>query len=59
MPIAEEIKEGKNYFIEPDNKHIAELLGLGRQNKPKSKSSNLVAGNTKPGVRNPSRDEVN
>lgn len=59
IPIAEEIKEGKNYFIEPDNKHIAELLGLGGQNRPKSKSSNLVAGNTKPGVRTPSRDEVN
>lgn len=58
--IAEEIKEGKVFFEEPDDNEIAMMLGiLGGSARPQDQDKpSKKTGNRKPGERKPTRDPV-
>lgn len=60
IPIAQEIKEGKAFFEEPDDDDIALLLGLrgGVDGSVKPNPSGGKPGNRRPGERKPVRDIV-
>jgi len=58
-PIAEEIREGRVFFLEPEDSEIMALLGGVELMQPeKSESTKANTQKPKPGVRNPKRDEV-
>ena len=55
-PIAEEIREGRAFFVEPEDNEIMALLGVAELVQPET--SKARSKSLKPGVRKPRRDEV-
>jgi hypothetical protein len=56
--IAEEIREGKVFFIEPNDDEIMALLGVSEQKRVEKVLLKTSMKKSKPGVRRPGRDPV-
>lgn len=57
-PIAEEIREGKAFFSEPDDSEIMTLLGVDDSIVMEAPSSKSSGKKVRPGIRKPVRDAV-